>query len=245
MKITDRTLDRRLSGLTPPGDDAPVVDRIRYLITFMRKTQAQFGQLIGIDPSNMSKMMSGRIRVTDRVINRIVIELGVSKQWLLHGDDVPFARNAHDGTLPVIDAPADTAGANRGAPVYDIDVTAGCQELSMMFTDDRIVGRVNMPGMGSLSPVVRVTGDSMSPRIPHGAYIQIRRIAPDAPILWGNIFVVVTEDYRMVKVVRRNADPAMVTLHSFNPDYDDLDLPRKDIRALYLVDAVLNYDVLS
>ena len=53
------------------------------------------------------------------------------------------------------------------------------------------------------------------------------------------------EDYRMVKVVRRHHDPNMVILHSVNPNYDDMDVPRSKILALYLVETILNYDVVS
>ena len=64
-------------------------------------------------------------------------------------------------------------------------------------------------------------------------------------IFWGSVYVVVTEDYRMVKVVRRHQNPDMVILHSVNPNYDDMDVPRSKILALYLVETILNYDVVS
>ena len=38
-------------------------------------------------------------------------------------------------------------------------------------------------------------------------------------------------------------DPSMVILHSDNPAYDDMDVSRADIRAIYIVEAILNYEV--
>ncbi len=250
MKVTSNTLARRAMTLELPSPEATVIDRIRYLIKFMRKTQAQFGELIAIDPSNMSKMLSGRVPISDRTINRIVVNLGVSKSWLVSGDDVPFPREAAE-EIPTY---SDVRGLNAitdghkymiGAPVYDIDVTAGHTELSTMFTDDRIVGRLNLPTVNPEYPIVRVSGDSMSPRIPHGSFIAIRQMAYDVPIFWGHTYVVVTDDYRMVKVVRRHHDDDKVILHSFNSDYDDMEMPRDKIRALYLVEAILHYEVLG
>lgn len=49
----------------------------------------------------------------------------------------------------------------------------------------------------------------------------------------------------MVKVVRRNPDPSMVTLHSINTEYDDMEIDRSLIRALFIVQSVFNFDVLS
>jgi phage repressor protein C with HTH and peptisase S24 domain len=51
------------------------------------------------------------------------------------------------------------------------------------------------------------------------------------------------EDYRMVKYLRRHSDNDKVILHSANPDYDDMEVSRKDIIGLYLVEAILNYDI--
>ena len=51
------------------------------------------------------------------------------------------------------------------------------------------------------------------------------------------------DDYRMVKYVRRNSNPAMVTLHSENPAYDDMEVLRDEIRDLMFVQAVLHFDV--
>lgn len=248
MKITQRTLDRRLDNMPQPDAHATVAQRIRYLIALMRKTQAQFGQLIDMDPSNVSKLLSGRIPVTDRVLNLMVVNLGVSKEWLVNGTDVPFPRSqGHEPNTVELAADSQTLPAlsGPGAPVYDIDVTAGCMELSSMFTDDRIIGYLNMPALGSVHPLVRVAGDSMAPRIRNGSYVQIRRVSLTSPIFWGSTYVVVMEDYRMIKVIRSHPDRDKVILHSHNPEYDDMEINRADIRALYMVETVFNYDVLS
>ncbi len=247
MKVTENTLNKRLDAIQLPDSSASVIDRIRYLITLMRKTQAQFGELIDIDPSNMSKLMSGRIRVTDRIINRIVVNLGVSKDWLTQGSDVPFPRSSDHEIATINDSNAsisddDSAG---GAPIYDIDVTAGCTELSSMFTVDRVVGFLNLPTINARYPFVRVTGDSMSPKICHGSFVQIRPISSESPIFWGSIYVVVTEDYRMVKIVRRHTDRNKVILHSINPQYDDMEIDRIDILKLYLVVGVINHEIFA
>lgn len=234
-----------------------MVDRVRYLIEVMHKTQQDFARLIGIDPSNMSKILSGQQRLTARMARRIVANTGVSESWLFDGADVPFPRTTAGeprtvgpgGHLIRIDdnGPVEAADCLQapGAPVYDVDVTAGAAELSEMFTDDRIVGYLDVPQLTSRHPVVRVSGDSMSPRIRHGSYVQIRPVSDLGVIFWGNIYVVVLDDYRMVKVVRRHADPELVILHSINPEYDDMEIPRRAIRKLYIVESVLNYDILA
>lgn len=214
--------------------NAAIISRIRYLMTIMHLTQTRFGKMIGMDAANMSKLLSGNITLTERVINRIVVDLGVSKNWLMTGVGVPFEKTG-----------AHPSANMAGAPIYDIDVTAGNTPLSQMFAENRISGYLQLPGIKPEYPLVRVSGNSMTPRIAPGAYAQIRPVDLQAPLHWGAIYVVVTEDYRMVKVLRRNADPTLVTLHSINPDYDDIELPRNQIIALYMVETVINMDVIN
>lgn len=230
-----------LAHIDTPAPTATTVDRIKYLIRISRRTQAQFAELIGVDPSHVSKVLSGRLPAGESFLNRMVVNLGVSKRWLVDGSDMPFPRGAESGSHN--NTPA--ADTRRGAPVYNIDVTAGCTELSRMFTDERILGYLDLPNVDPSYPIVKVTGDSMSPKIENGSFISIRRVSNDSPICWGQIYVVILEDYRLVKYVRRNTDPSKVTLHSANPEYDDMEVRRDQILGLYLVETVINYDTIS
>ncbi len=240
-------METDLDYLGMPEPSADILDRVRYLIKLSRRTQAQFSRLVGIDPSNLSRILSGRMPITDVFVNRLVVNLNVSKQWLTEGTDVPFPRGEHarelgDGREQLLKSGDSTV---PGAAVYDIDVTAGSLELSRMFTDERIVGYVNLPDVDPRYPLVRVSGDSMSPKINPGSYISIRPISDTSPIFWGQVYVVVLEDYRMVKYLRRHPDKDFVILHSANPAYDDIEIPRRDILRLYLVETILNYDIIA
>lgn len=218
-----------------------VIERIKYIIKFSRMTQAQFAKHLGIDPSNLSKCLSGKLPVSQSMINRIVVDMGVSKLWLRDGTDVPFAKPSH--ATEITDNEVHIMPPQRqGVPVYDIDVTAGCTQLSRMFTEDRIVGVVDLPQLNRSCSIVRVSGDSMSPIIMNGGFIAIRPLT-SRNIFWGQIYVIVMEDYRMVKYLRRHPDENMVILHSANPNYDDMEISRNEILDLYLVESIINYDI--
>lgn len=229
------------------NDPQAILSRIRHLIEVSRMSQAQFARRIGLDPSNMSKHLTGKLPVTDGLINRIVADMGVSKQWLRDGSDIPFPKGGLT-RLRTIDAPDITdpqvGSGLTGIPVYDIDVTAGAMPLERLLTEDRIVGMVSLPQINPSDVIVRVNGDSMTPVIRDGGYIAIRPITDPSIIFWGQIYVVLLDDYRMVKYLRRcPGDPGMVLLRSANEAYDDIEVRREDIRRLFIVDAVLNYDI--
>lgn len=218
--------------------DIDIINRIKYLMKELNYRQVDFARKIDVDTSNLSKYLNGRLPISDSLINRLVVNLGVSKQWLEDGSDLPFAKSAI--ASPVAGAPS---SLQQGTPVYDIDVTAGTMPRSRMFADDQIVGWVNLPDVTNTGcRIVRVSGDSMSPVICNGDYIAIRELSNLQYIFWGQIYVVILDDYRMLKYVRRNDNPAMVTLRSANPDYDDMEIARADIRDLMLVQHIIHLD---
>ncbi|MCM1518188.1 MAG: XRE family transcriptional regulator [Pseudoflavonifractor sp.] len=225
---------------SPAIDTDAVIGRIRHLMSRSGMSQAAFAKRLGIDPSNLSKHLSGRLAISDSLINRIVVDLGVSKQWLRDGIGLPYDRSAvHRSDHPDTDITLNPPGV-PGTPVYDIDVTAGCAELSAMLTDDRVIGTVTLPRLDSRSVIVNVSGDSMEPVIRHGDSIALRPLTDPRVIYWGQIYVVVLDDYRMVKYLRRHPDPDKVILRSANSSYDDIEVSRSAIRALYLVETVLH-----
>lgn len=206
-----------------------IIDRIRQLIALLGLTQGAFASKLGISSANMSKHLNGQLPITQGLVNRICLDLGVSRAWLLEGVDLPFGK--------------DLGREERtgGIPVFDIDVTAGFGSLDLCFTEEHVVGAIDIPGLVQRENerIVRVSGDSMEPKIANGSYIAIREVPADT-ILWGQTYVVIMEDYRMVKTVRRHPQQEKIILHSENPKYDDIDINRSEIIGMYKVDAIIN-----
>ena len=215
------------------GPDADIVDRVKHVMRVLNLKQVNLANKVEVDPATISRIIKRVIPPSESLINKMVINLGLNKKWLVSGAGNMFTDNS---TILNYIRPV-------GAPVYNIDVTAGSVPLSRMFTEERVVGYVNLPGINPDLPIVRVSGDSMVPRIQNGAYLAIRQMNTDAPIAWGQIYVVVLPDYRVVKFVRRHQDPSKVILHSANEAYDDIEINRSDIEGLYLVENVLNHDL--
>lgn len=229
------------TDITDEGKD-DIIGRLRHLMSLRHMSQRRLARMLKLDPSNLSKVMTGKLPFTEGLVNRIVADLGVSKPWLKTGSGVPFEKSSlardiilHDGDVP--------AATGTGVPVYDVDVTAGCRSLEQIFSETHPVGMMSIPELPGDTHIVKVRGDSMCPRISNGGYVAIRHIRDPRNIYWGQMYVVQLEEYRMVKFVRRHPNPSMVILHSDNPEYDDMDVSRSDIKALYIVEAVLNYEV--
>ena len=219
------------------------IERIKYLIKELNLKQRDFAERIGVDTSNLSKYLNGKLPINDSFVNRLVVNLGVSKQWVMQGTDIPFPKNTNIPAATAIHSCDENQNTLIGTPVYDIDVTAGALPRSSLFADDQIVGSINMPDViSSNCRVVRVSGNSMEPVIHNGDYVALRELSNMQQIFWGQIYVVMLDDYRLLKFVRRHPDPQMVILRSANPDYDDMEIARADIRELMLVQHILHLE---
>ncbi len=221
--------------------NAEIIARIKYLMKEMGVRQVQFAERIGVDTSNLSKYLNAHMPLSDSFLNRLVVNLGVSKEWLLDGTDLPFGKtpvrvDSTDGHVALKNGDAVTA-----TPVYDVDATAGASSgRAELFATENIIGWVNLPNMSPNCRIVRVSGDSMAPVIQDGDFVAVREVSNMSQIYWGQIYVVQLDDFRVVKYVRRHTDPNVVVLRSENPNYDDMDVLRADIHEMLLVQHVLH-----
>ncbi len=219
-------------------NNAEIIDRIKYLMRELGMKQVQFAQRLGVDTSNLSKYLNAHMPLSESFLNRIVVNLGVSKEWLLEGTDLPFGKTQ----VPVGGDPLTAvSAAGVGTPVYDVDATAGAASgRNELFASDNIVGWVNLPNVSPNCRIVRVSGDSMAPVILDGDFIAVREVSNPNQIYWGQIYVIQLDDFRLVKYLRRHTDPNMVVLRSANPEYDDMDVRRTDIHEMLLVQHILH-----
>lgn len=228
-----------------PEPTANTLDRLRYLVELSHKSQAKFSNMINLDPSSLSRLLSGKMPITEQFINRVVVNLGVSKEWFKTGKGVPFPKhnplaNLGEGEMMLM------RPEPKGAPVYDIDATAGPTPVSSMFTRENVLGYIDLPQINPKNPIIRVSGDSMYPNIPNGSFISIRQINDPSVIVWGATYLVQLEDYRLIKVMKPcPGQPDKVILHSVNEAYDDIEVKRESIERLFLVEAIFNYNFIA
>ena len=220
------------------------INRIKLLMSSMGLKQVAFAERIGVDASNFSKHLNGKLPLSENLYNKIVVAVGVSKEWLVSGEGDMWKTQPLSNHLPTVTIPAGVISSSvvNGAKVYDLDVTAGGMTRERMFADEQVVGTINMPAIHPDCCIVRVSGDSMSPVIGNGDLIAIREVRNPNLIFWGQIYVVLLDDYRMVKYVRRHNDPSMVILRSENPKYDDIEILKSEIRDLFLVENIIRID---
>jgi transcriptional regulator with XRE-family HTH domain len=93
-------------------------DRILVFLQNENKSYAQFAEEIGVQPSGISHILSGRNNPSlDFVIKMLHRYPSLSAEWLLFGRE-PMYRSVAQPTLFEMDIPADRSGNEEG-PVND------------------------------------------------------------------------------------------------------------------------------
>ena len=129
-------------------------------------------------------------------------------------------------------------------PLIHIDSVGGIHSPNSLTNSEQYMERmIPFPDARPDDVAILQSGDSMSPTIPPGAILQIRRVVDWQEYFgYGNVFVLwLNDDRRITKqVLKYVPDPkTYVTCHSYNPDAADEELPKSMIKQVWKVVNVL------
>lgn len=123
-----------------------------------------------------------------------------------------------------------------GVPYYDVDFCAG---FDLVFNDQTTVpaGYVNIPQYRNAESLANITGHSMEPLISNGDIIALKKLEDwRTYLLYGEIYGVMTDEYRTVKKVRRGHDIDHVILEPINKaEFEETEIPKSIITGVWTV----------
>ncbi|MBQ7553296.1 MAG: S24 family peptidase [Bacteroidaceae bacterium] len=191
--------------------------------------------------SNVSAAFNGDLKfLTDNFLRRFNKAYGglFNDVWLLEGTGEMLASKSIDGTVTM-------NNEHRGAPVYDIDATCGADVRERMFAEDRVIGYIDLPEIRPNTQIVRANGDSMEPVVKDGNLVAVREVHSWDTVFYGQIYLVLMEEYRMLKYIRRYEpdEEHFVILRSENANYDDMRIAKEKIIKLFIVENILSVKV--
>ena len=219
-----------------------VSDRLRAFIASRKMSIRSFERKCGLSNGFVKQVTSNTSAERVEQILQVFPEL--DRNWLLYGKgDMYYAKVEH---LEEKKENTNNVGSERvGTPVYEIDATCGQNSRPLEFAEDNILGYVDLPSVSKFAKIIRANGDSMSPVVKNGDYVAIREIFDMQSIFYGQIYVVITEEYRMIKHIRKyeQDEQNYVLLRSDNEDYDDIVLEKKKILKLFIVENILSINI--
>lgn len=121
-----------------------------------------------------------------------------------------------------------------GKPYYDVDFLGGFNEIvnsQVTIPTNNIV----IQGFEKADFWCNVTGHSMEPKINHGDIIALHKCTLE-DIQYGEIYAVVLDTLRTIKILRRSSDPKKLRFVPINTtDYDEQEYPVERIMNVFEV----------
>lgn len=201
-------------------------------------TQQEFANQLEVSTATIASVENGSRDMPKALMKSLVKKIGINANWLLTGEGEMFQSEASSAQR--IPAELVSGGGEEGIPFYDIDVMAHIAE-SLDLKDEKPAGILSIPGFEDCVACFPVYGSSMEPKISSGDVIAVSKAVSCERILWGEIYLVITDAWRVVKTVHPGKTEEYIILRSINPDYaGDTNVDKKDLRALYLVRGVVS-----
>lgn len=198
--------------------------------------QSSFAKAIGVNPTVIANVIGARRgKPSFDVMERICANANISPEWLLTGRGEMLKSSTSETVTPDLQPePTLTTDPTEGTPYFDVDFIGGFSEI---FNDQTATPacRIIAPGFEKASVWCNVTGHSMEPKICHGDIIALRRCSID-DIQYGEIYAIVLDTIRTIKILRRGSTPDTLLFVPINkPDFEDQQFPIARIIQVYEV----------
>lgn len=198
--------------------------RISLLIKEKGYSRRTFSEFMGVSPATLNNWIS-RGASNDTLMQVANKFPDVSLSWLLKGEGDMLNNNK-----------SVMNNCHIGLPFFDIDFALGFDEF---YSDSKEVpaGYINIPGYNKATCWCRTSGNSMYPEISSGDIICLKEIEDwQSWIPFNETYAIVAKNgLRTVKVLREGHDDTCFTLHAFNAEYKDQEIPKSAILKIFAV----------
>ena len=217
------------------------------ILTFLQKKgikKADFFEEMGIQPSNFKGKNMQSQPGGDMLVKILSIYPDLSADWLLRDkgemlvpEFEPTKENGENFMDPSeISSPEPRISmeVGQGIPYYDVDFIGGFSEI---FNSQTTAPACNIivPGFEKATAWCNVTGHSMEPRINHGDIIALRQCTV-LDIQYGEIYAVVLDTIRTIKILRRGSTPDVLRYVPINTvGFDEQEFPLSRIINVFEV----------
>lgn len=181
----------------------------------LARTQKDFADILDINRSSLSAAMNGN--------ETYLTESLVRKVEKFYEDNFGKDGAKIKGTLLVI--PTEAMAGTLGEFADSIHA----------YDCERMVSPIK-----GVDYAIKVCGDSMTPEVPNGSQILIKKIFEEEFVEWGKIYCLDTKNGAVIKRVYPTDDPEVVECRSINPDYPPFRINCRHINGWYRVLMVLS-----
>lgn len=207
----------------------------------------QFSAILDYEIRSYKNIESGSDKISDKFLRKLKIKTGVNPEWIFSGEGHMILDRENEIIGQNINIYPENLKSAQGEkisekriPYYEIPATMS--PLAVYSDDKEIpVYYIEMPALKDCDFALPAWGDSMYPKIKNGQIIAVKEIKDKSQILWGEIYLVITDEIRAVKYLRKHKDESKVILASENKEhFDDIVIDKNKILNLFIVKGQIN-----
>ncbi len=132
-----------------------------------------------------------------------------------------------------------------GIPYYgDINAFGGNMNVFNGEHPELVTDIINIPSFNDCDCYINVSGESMYPIYSSGDIIALKRIQDKEVIQYGEAYVLITKENRMLKYIRKGKDERHWRLVSENKEHDAFEIDKNKVLTLFLVKGKIKKNVL-
>lgn len=228
--------------------------------------QSAFAKAVGVTPTVIANVVGTRQgKPSFDVISKICANANISADWLLTGNGpmlktkgsnqscsvvedaipdhkdkknkaiYPKKQGENSITEALLSEPSVSYTPSKGAPYYDVDFLGG---FDLTFNNQTVTPEYNIDfkPFNKLGVTwVNITGHSMEPKINHGDIIALKECRLE-DVQYGEIYAVVLDTIRTVKILRKSNDPNRMRYVPINEEnYDEQEYDNSRILRIFEV----------
>lgn len=203
-----------------------ILDRIKLYIDTKGISIAAFEKSVGMSNASFSKSLKNNGAIgTDKLENILSVYSDISPEWLLTGQGDMLKE---EPSLSV------SMNPQEGTPYYDVDFLGG---FDLQENSQAMVPALNI--VANICPRAEmwcnITGHSMEPTISHGDIIALHKCSVE-DIQYGEVYAVVLDTFRTVKILRKSSIPGMLKFVPVNKEeFDEQEFSISRILQVYEV----------
>jgi len=198
--------------------------------------------------NNGSSIENNKRKLGKRIAKDIIEYYNINPTYLSTGEGEKLlkVRPYHKQTFH----PTPQSGVvGESVPFYDVKLTELQYALPDIFSDSTPEYYVNYRPFNDCTAYLPMYGDSMYPRFANGEIIAVKEIANPDIILWGEAYLIVTDErangMATVKLLYQHEDTTKIVLRASNPDYKgDTILDKSSIVKLYIIKGKITRSLL-
>lgn len=213
-----------------------VKDRLIDFLKYKGLSQSKFEKSIGASNGYINSMRKGIGAERLEQVRREYPDLNID--WLLSGNGNML--NSQGGKEDVTGKNVKFAGVSVGVPYYeDIESTGTIMSMNNDYRETPAFF-INYEHFNDCTAYLTHVGDSMYPKYCSGEIIAVKRIFNFDIVLWGEAYLVVTNEnannLRTVKLVFPHDDEGKIVLRASNPNFKgDTVVNKSDIVSMFIV----------